>query len=682
MYFKLALRNVKKNFKDYSIYFLTLVFGVSIFYAFNSISHQASVLNMSKEQGTMFQLLGTLIGGVSVFIAVILGFLIVYANRFLIKRRKKEFGMYLTLGMNKQNVSKILIFETLTVGLVSLCVGLLAGFALSQGLLYVTAMMFKVKITAFTFAFSQTALMWTIASFAIIFVIALIFNVTTVSRCKIIDLIHADRFNETIKLRNAGISALLFLASLALIGAAYTILLKNGLVINGNFYLSTALVCVGTTLFFYSLSGFLLRVLQANKRYYYRGLNAFTLRQLNAKINTAFISITLVCLTLFLAITSTCTGFATVTTFNKSLKDTTPFDASYTVFLGDSTHKQDANYRKEIEADKYDMASRMRKDIPNYDRYVKEAHQINFYSVKSDFKKSIDINKSDEISAMFKAMFSGSPVPFVKLSDYNTLQRMEGKKPLTLAANEAAMWADFNQTQGAWRAIVKDKLSFKLGETALTVLPKIQTSAAQTTAFNSNLGALIVNDSLIKKGANIEEAHLNINLKQPYDKDAKDWSALVAKTYPKNHGWPFQQGMTDNEVYDQSVGLSSIVTYLALYIGFILIIACAAILSLQQLSEAADNVYRYGLLAKIGANEHLIDKALFRQMAVYFLFPALLAIAHSVVALRVSTDLVKLFGHLDIRGPLILTVALLMVVYGGYFLVTYLASRAMIRSRA
>lgn len=123
MLFKLSFNNMKKSIKDYSIYFLTLVIGVAIFYMFNSIDSQQAMLRVSSSQREIIKLMITMLGFVSVFVAIVLGLLIVYANNFLINRRKKEFGIYMILGMGKRKISKIILMETIFVGIISLIVG-------------------------------------------------------------------------------------------------------------------------------------------------------------------------------------------------------------------------------------------------------------------------------------------------------------------------------------------------------------------------------------------------------------------------------------------------------------------------------------------------------------------------------------------------------------------------------
>ncbi|NTU89355.1 MAG: ABC transporter permease, partial [Actinobacteria bacterium] len=422
MYFKLALGNVKRSFRDYAVYFLTLVLGVCVFYAFNSMSQQHAVLQMSEIQNNMMELLSTLINGVSIFLSVILGFLITYANRFLIRRRKKEFGMYLVLGMDKSKVSRIIVLEALLVGIVSLAVGLLLGIALSQGLLYLTAALFEIKIDVFMFVFSLEAYIKTILYFAIIFTIALIFNVLTVSKYSLIDLLNADKVSENVKLRSLPLSVVLFVISLVMIGIAYKLLIENGLTqISPEFIASTVLVCIGTVLFFFSLSGFLLRVVQSNKKLYYSGLNMFTLRQLNSKVNTTFISIGLVCMTLFLALTSTCGGLAICASFNSDLEKITVYDASFCAFyktidaLDGSAEGTQASSDQiaRAEADDYDMVAALERDVPEYSEYVAEDAQVDFYYSDVTFGDVMAVTDYELNSSFDADSMRTSPVTLV-----------------------------------------------------------------------------------------------------------------------------------------------------------------------------------------------------------------------------------------------------------------------------
>ena len=330
---RLALGNVRKSLADFGIYFLTVMLGVAVFYAFNSMTAQQGVLAFSETQSKMFDLLGMVIGGVSVFIAFVLVFLVVYANSFLIKRRKREFGVYLALGMSTGDVVKIVALESLIAGAASLAAGLVVGIGLSQLLLQLTSALFQAD------ALAKTAIV-----FAAIFLTAALLNARTVARAKLIDLLHAQRKNEEMRLTSLPLSLALFAASLVLIGVSYKLLIDNGLMEpSPEFAAATLLVCAGTVLFFYALSGFLLKLVQLIKPLYLRGLNMFALRQLNAKVNTAFASLSVVCLVLFLAITSVCGGIGIRNAIDGSLDKSTGYSASVSTSFG--SYNAEAGYQ-------------------------------------------------------------------------------------------------------------------------------------------------------------------------------------------------------------------------------------------------------------------------------------------------------------------------------------------------
>ena len=169
MLFNLSLKNIRKSFKDYAIYFFTLILGVAIFYIFNSLESQTVMLKLNSSTKDIIKLMNNVLSGVSVFVSFILGLLIVYANQFLMKRRKKEFGIYMILGMSKKQISKILLVETITIGLISLVIGLVLGVALSQVMSIVVANMFEADMTKFTFVFSLSAWIKTMIYFGIMY---------------------------------------------------------------------------------------------------------------------------------------------------------------------------------------------------------------------------------------------------------------------------------------------------------------------------------------------------------------------------------------------------------------------------------------------------------------------------------------------------------------------------------
>ena len=246
----------------------TLIIGVSIFYMFNSIGTQGIMEDVSKSGNENVQMLIKAIGIVSVAVAIVLGLLIIYANNFLIKRRKKEFGIYMLLGMGKKKVSKILVYETCIVGFISLIVGLFVGIFGSQLLSIIVAKMFAVDVTGYTFAVSGKAAIITVISFVAIFFIVLLFNTRMVSKYKLIDLINAEKKGEKQIIKNTKVSIALFIISAVLLVIAYA-----GIGIFGNrmrgreFAFAAGVVVIGTFVLFWSFAGFFQTVLSKNKGY-------------------------------------------------------------------------------------------------------------------------------------------------------------------------------------------------------------------------------------------------------------------------------------------------------------------------------------------------------------------------------------------------------------------------------
>ena len=328
MLFKLSVKNMKKSFKDYAIYFLTLVLGVAIFYMFNSLDSQQAMLKVSESQREIIKLMITMLGYISIFIAVILGFLIVYANNFLINRRKREFGIYMSLGMGKRQISKLILVETILVGILSLSAGIVIGIFASQFMSVLVAKMFEADMTEFRFVFSRAACVKTCIYFAVMYMAVMFFNTITISRYKLINLLTAIKKNEEIKIKNPIISVIVFIFASIILGYAYWIVTGGVSQLNTADKLLKPIIMgiVSTILIFWSLSGFILKVIQTRKSIYLKGTNMFVLRQLNNKINTTVISMSVICLMLFMTICVLSASLSLRNTMQKELIDMTPVD--------------------------------------------------------------------------------------------------------------------------------------------------------------------------------------------------------------------------------------------------------------------------------------------------------------------------------------------------------------------
>lgn len=686
---KIAAGNVRRSIKDFSIFFVTLMIGVCVFYSFDSIKYQTAVLSLTGDQRTSAETLFALLDAMSVFVAATLGFLIVYANRFLIGRRKREFGIYLTLGMGRTQVARIIVMETLLVGLLALLVGLAAGVLLSQLLLYVTARLFQTTVKGFAFLFSPTSCIKTVVCFAVIFLVSLVFDVALVSKYRLVDLIGGQKSGEKVRLRSIPVCAACFVVAVALIGAAYYLLVRGGLMgLGPDFYWACALVSVGTALLFFSASGFLLLTAQANKGFYLRGLNMFVLRQIAAKINTAWVSVTMVCAMLFLAMCGICTGFSVAHAVNSLVEHGVAYDISLTgVGVGEASRQVASEYDD-------DALAALEANVDGWDQMVAGAAQIRIYQAQTQQKAFTlgDIYDSttytrDDATVALGFSRSNSPVSLVRLSDYNALRRLRGDDPIDLGQNECLVWCDNQSFSSFWSAFFDQHQTVDVLGHALRPRDSLATEGMLNYLGSSCYATFVVPDALIdQEGLESWIVDVDVNYKgSRQDVDQKFRQAItayMASLAPSGEdgetsasSWPVSSTYSALELADQSTSLSAVMSYLAAYIGLILLISCASVLALQQLSEASDNTGRYRVLAQLGADSPDMRRALLAQIGIYFLFPLVVALCHAACALYVVNDtLTSLLGNVA-TSLFVVTAGFVVVLYGGYFFLTYKTSK-------
>ena len=144
---------------------------------------------------------------------------------------------------------------------------------------------------------------------------------------------------------------------------------------------------------------------------------------------------------------------------------------------------------------------------------------------------------------------------------------------------------------------------------------------------------------------------------------------------------PYSAIISKEEVYEQSTGLSTIMTYIAIYIGLVFLITCAAVLALQQLSENADNIEKYKLLSKIGTSQKMINHAIKAQIILYFCLPLSLALVHSYVGIKTAKILISTLGQINITQAAVQSLILVIVIYIGYMIATYLGSKSMLKEK-
>ena len=689
MYIKLALSNVAKSVKDFAVYFFTLMVGVAVFYAFNSVADQDTVLVLSQQQSGMMELLNILMDVVSVLIVVVLAFLVIYASRFLARRRNKEFAMYQLLGMMRGQIICVTAAETVAVGILSLGCGLGLGVAISQGLLLLTASLFEATIPGFELFISGAALARTLIVFAAIFAITVIATARRAAATPLIKLLDDGRRNEAFRLRSLPLSFILFIIACAIIAVSYKLLLDNGLLsASPGFWAATVLVCIGTALFFYSLSGFLLKLVQLIKPLYFRGLNMFTARQIAARANSGFASMSVICMTLFFALTSVCAGIGICLALQDSLEKSTTYDASVTLYWEDAGDFLPFALEHDRDMAEGLAASTDAVGSTPFDAMAARTAQLDYRTGNLTFG-DLDKLASKPLSEYAGAGvvsdgYQQTPLSVLALSQVNASLELAGKEPIELASGHAMLVGNTDITLPYLRDVCASGSQVTVFDRPLTLEPELKEMYLETTGFAGQVGAVIVNDNEIPADAPWYYSILNVmypeGAGQPDAAEEQFVSftdAVQASTDTQT--MPISLAQTRISVIDQSVGMTTIVSYLAIYIGLILVVACAAILAIQQLTGASDNAQRYRLLSKLGASSRMISGSLFKQIGVAFIFPLLLAIAHTICAMTVVIDVVEVFGSIDIGAISLIAAGCFLAVYGIYFLITYFTARSVVR---
>ena len=685
MLFKLSLSNIRKSLRDYAIYFFTLIIGVSIFYVFNAIGGQAAMMKVTESRYDIIQLLSTSLSGVSVFVAGVLGLLIVYASRFLIKRRSKEFALYMMLGMGKGRISAILLLETLLIGIGSLLVGLLAGIGLSQLMSALVANLFEADMTAYRFSISGEAIGKTILYFAVMYLVVMLFNSAVVTRMKLIDLLHSDKRSEQVRLKNPLLCIIIFLLSAAALAYAYYQVGWNaGALTQQKALICIAMGCVSTFFVFWSVSGMFLRIIMSVRNVYHKGLNSFTFRQISSKVNTMVFSMTVICLMLFVTICALCSSFSVRNSLNSNLKEFCAADCELnaTQIISDENDKIQyiCHDAEELFAASGLSLTDSFREYVHFASYVDPAFTL----------RTVLGDTMEEAMQLAPLLRYDDPREIVSVSDYNAVCKLYGKDTVTLSSDEYILLCNYKNQQNLFNKVLADRPDMTVfGKTLHARYDCCQDGFIDIGAQAMNLGVFIVPDDAVDPAckaidyvignyqADTEEERSAVRT------DLKAWCETAQQTWQDAH--PGEEIIiafnTKADIYESAISLGAIVTFLGLYIGLVFLIACGAILSLKELSESVDSIGRYEMLRKIGAEERDLSASLFRQTGLFFLLPLILACIHSVFGLRFASTVLESIGTQQVGASMTATVIIILLIYGGYFLITYFCSRGIVKER-
>lgn len=685
MLFKLSLRNIKRSVKDYAIYFFTLVLGVAIFYIFNSIESQTAMMETSHVIHELLELMNQIMLGLSVFVAVVLGFLIIYASRFLMKRRKKEFGIYMTLGMSKGKISRILVVETLVIGVISLAIGLLLGIGLSQLLSVFVANLFEADMTKFQFVFSNSAFLSTISAFGVIYLVVMLLNTFSVGRQKLIKLIHSDKVNEKVKARNVFFSAGATILSIVLLGYSYNQVISLGAVNMTTewLYILIALGSLGTLLFFWGLSGIAMRLLPKLKNFYYKGLNNFVFREINSKINTTVVSMSIICILLFVTIVVFSSAMSMNNTFTADLRDLVPADFQLGKMVNYADETDDPNV---VQYSDLTASGFLESQDVNIENDFSEWAEATLYRIDTiTYRETIGAKafaSHFNVAESEVGTLLNPTEKFIKASDYNAIAKLYGDEQFELNKDEYIVLVDYDvMAKVRNNALQENQIPITIGnDTLKPKYPEVKIGLIEMATNKVNSGVIIVPDEVDLDGYETYSFFVG-NYNANNDDERKQIEQELSDEKITNSPLPITTA-SKTQLYDQSVGLSAVVTFIGLYLGTIFLITSAALLSLKELSESSDNQEKYILLDKLGVDKNTMNRSLFAQIAIFFCLPLTLAAIHSIFGIIFVNNTILSYVGDSMLSPIVTTAIFVVVIYGGYLLITYFTSKRIVMRRS
>ena len=658
---------------------MTLILGIAIFYTFNAIESQTVLLNVSKSTREIINFILDMLSGISVFVAFVLGFLMIYANRFLMKRRSKEFGLYLLLGMGKRSISVLLFLETLFIGMISLVFGFIIGFFASQVMSIVVANMFEADMTQFTFVFSKYSFVKTLCYFGIMYAILMIFNTVNINKCKLIDLLQSRKQSEQIKLKNPFLCTIVFLLSSCGLGYAYYIVtggLERWMTVN--IFLPIGIGMITTFLIFWSLSGLILFVVKRMNGVYFKGLNSFTFRQISSKINTSVLSMTVICIMLFFTICILSSSISINNSMTKNYKTLLPADIVLSKPKALTTERgEQLGFTREQIANSYlSIEENLQQLNIDLKQYFTDITTVFMYK-QMDFtiQKALG-NQYETIEKEYSYINFNQINQIMTISDYNRVATLYGKETYTLEENEYLIVADYDGMVTIWNQALQVGENITINNK--TYKPKYTTCIngfVELSANHANGGIFIVPDSAVNEHMLYKEL-LIANYNEDSGLEKKEIDAYLLDTEKIEN--ILLTVNTKLSIYEASIGLGAMVIFLGLYIGIVFLVASAAILALKELSESSDNRERFQMLRNLGADESMIYQALFRQIFIFFFFPLLVAIIHSIFGIIFCNFLLETMGVKQMLQSIVITAGILVAIYGGYFSLTYFCSKSII----
>ena len=634
MYPKLILRNVFRNLQTYTIYFLSLALIYSLLYAFNALPSHPVMQSLSGAKEMLTTVMSQYMGLLSYLILGAIAFLIVYSTNFVLGRRKKELGLYATLGMKKHQIIGTLFFETMLVNIFALLLGFTFGLVLLVLLAHIASEFFMANYFGNLFFLDSKSISLLGYSYLVTSLIVGVMEVSTFRKKQIISLIQENGVKKSRLIKeNSVLQLLIFIIS-------SVVIISASLYFSDYHHLSTlknwgvllvSVLVIFVILFYNTLSHFLLRVVKRLSSVYYNKLNSFKIRQFSKQADSNSVTLAVLSLTLTLALSLLVFGGSSYTTMNHELNRYSPFDLQVNLYRGSEFHYGNESVKDRLKEDGFDF------DV------IKDEYVYSTYSSDLTYKDMIDTSQLWEHDKGLR----DSKVRILGISAYNHLRKLQGKKDIDLADDSYLINANYKGTIKQIQEFLEQKKDLSIGGYSLKLA---SSQPLDTVYFLSSVGlndsgTIVVPDKVVQ-GLNEDITTYVTNYKENVDKRKietflKEW---VEKYYFTVDGsevndFTYQTKVRISEIY---IGFMGVIVLVLIFISVVFIIISLSILSLQISTSALDSINDYRILYLLGNKKKQNKKILIHQIISYFFVPLLLAVP---LAVSLSKSLLGYFEN-------------------------------------
>ncbi|MCC0673307.1 ABC transporter permease [Clostridioides sp. ES-S-0145-01] len=638
--FKIAIKNIKKNFLSYFMYFVSIVFSVFIFFSFKSIEYNEALNLLGRK---------TKIGinTSSIVIVVFVFLFIYYSNSFFFNRRRQEIGTYSLIGMRKNQIGRIFLYETFLMGIFAILIGISLGFLFSKLMTMILVKLMK-EIIVVKMTLSIRALIQTLGIFLIIFVVIGMRNIIVIRNKKIVELFKKSPEKYTNKrfIKLKGTLGVLLIVFSYLMSVSHFIV-EN--IMFSAFILIT--IIPGTFLFFSSIMSIIIDVAKKKKSFYYKGRNLIAFSELGFKLKNN--SRVLAIIAILIATSVTMLGFTISIYYDIDRNINENYKYSYTI------NAENSLVNNEIDKLLYKYKE---DDKVLFDKTVEFiSRDVNF---KLYYKKGGVYRENTVI------------VDFIKESDFKKLRQYQNSNYEELTSEEHVYYVSDSYKRMFLKSTGTQKIDVYIKEKEKMNLFTVQKNILEPEInLQATFDLIVVKDNMFNRLKSGGESRLLRLIDIKNEKKEFDMSLRLKNIVDKNMESTYPFNFTSNvENYNDLIRVSGLMLFIGIFLSVVFLLCTGSIILFKQLSNIYDDKERYIMLKKLGANNQDIEKIISRQLKVVFLLPLIVGTIHNLFAMSIAQK----FITRPLLIPIITTLAIYYIGYFIYYFITLKYAQNMI----